>query len=150
MIKTDNESLQITLKKSDIQTLNKINESLNKRFSFKLTKSQVIQYLINNFEPSNKPIQKESKKPLTKPIEQTNQKQTEKTESKPIIIDSVITDYQRKTNALKKRLNLSNPKMSKALGINEGNLKHYLYGQRTPKGKNAEILQEFFEKYGIK
>ncbi len=140
MIKKDNESLQITLKKSDIQTLNKINESLNKRFNFKLTKSQTIQYLINNFEPSNKPIKKESKRP----IKTANQEET-----KPILNDSIITDYQRKTNALKKRLNLPNPKLSQTLGISEGNLKHYLYGQRTPKGKNADILREFFKKYGI-
>lgn len=145
MISKDNRTLQITIKKSDLEKLKSINEILNKRFNLDFSKSQTIQFLINNFNDK-----KTTKEPTIKTAQIiTNKKDCPNDETKADFLTNDLNETKRKTNALKNKIKLSNPKLAKELGINEGNLKHYLYGQRTPTGKNAEILADYYKKYGI-
>lgn len=140
--------LNLTLDNESLNKLEKIKHLLSKQINFELSKSQVIQYLINNFKTETKPIQKESKKPIKTANQEIKKEPLNVKPINPYLADS-LKESQRKINELKNILNLSIPKMSQALNISVGNLKHYLYGQRTPQGENADILREFYEKYGI-
>lgn len=153
MINKDNESLQITLKKSDIQKLKLINTALNSKFNLELSKSQVIQHLIKSFEIEIKPNQKIDIKPIkttqkepniktAHTIQESNQQRKEQS-------DKLKIESKRKLTELKTLLNLSIKDFSELLNIKFETMRDYLKGRRTPTGENEKIINKYYQKYGI-
>ena len=150
MINKDNKNLQITIKLSDYQKLKIINTYLNNHFNLELTKSQVIQFLINDFQIDNKeltPKAKASKKPNVK-NDLTYNAQISNQERKAQA-DTIRADYKTKLNELKIKLNLTQRELSELLNINFETLKEYFKGKRAPNENNKKIIDDALQKYGI-
>lgn len=134
--KSLNVNLQITLLKEDAEKLASILKELSASLGFEITKSQAITYLIRNY--------KTPKKAENSPKATPTPKKTETTANAPI-----INDYQRRILELKNKLGKSYKELAEMLNIPFSNLKKYGIGKYTPKGINAEILNDAFKKYGI-
>ena len=152
MINKDNESIQITLKKSDFQKLKLINTFFNSKFQIELTKSQVIQRLINEFKIDNltskTPTKTETniKEPAPKSANYNAQLSNQERKEQA---DKLKAESKRKLAELRTLLNLPIKDLAELLNINFETLRDYLKGRRLPTGTNEQIINSYYEKYGI-
>ena len=157
MINKDNVNIQITLKKSDITKLNLINSYLNNNLSVELTKSQTIQFLINNFDLSKKPNQKPKtelikpkdtvkKTDALRPTPQTKLNNLNLTKEQ---IDTLKEQMSAKLHELRTRLQITIKELAEMLNINFETFKDYYKGKRYPTGDNKNKIEICLTKYGI-
>ena len=120
-----NVNLQLTIKKDVYQRLLEIKNELTNLFKIDLSKSDVITYLVNNYQKANT---------LKQPIKAPKQK----------------INYSNQVKALKDKLNVSFSDLSRILGIPQSTLKKYASGTQQPTGENEKILIDAIARYGIK
>lgn len=130
--KTKNVLIQITLNKSDKESLEIIQAELSKNLGINFNKSQTIAYLIKSYHNNDLEL---------------NQKH--KIADDELKHKKDIKNYQVMTNLLKDKLEYSYPQLSEFLGINASTLKKYCGGKQAPTGNNKAILDKAFRKYGI-
>lgn len=122
--KTKNNNLQVTIKKESLNKLIEIQKELTAIFNIELSKSQVIEYLINKYEPQKNIIKAEIKK-----------------------------DSNTKTSAqiiaLKTKLNVSWPRLAEIVNIPETTIKKYKQGKQAPNEKNKQLLEKALKQYKI-
>lgn len=123
--KNKNILIQITLSKANSEKLESIANYLNDFFNMQLTKSQVINYLINNYKVAES---KQNKKIQAK---ESNQ------------------DLRAKLLLLRQQYNLSYPTISELSNIPVSTLKKYGLGQQEPKGENLTKLIKLFNDYKL-
>lgn len=128
MINKDTKKLiQISLKISEYERLIEIKSQLSNKLKIDLSKSEIIAFLINNYDAE----------------ESTKQKPTNKAKKNGI-------NYQAEINLLKDKAKMSFTELSIMLDIPISTLKRYAYGQQTPSKTNEQKLLNAFKRYGIR
>lgn len=128
MINKDTKKLiQISLKISEYERLIEIKSQLSNKLKIDLSKSEIIAFLINNYDTE----------------ESNGQKPTNKAKKNGI-------NYQAEINLLKDKSQMSFTELSKMLDIPISTLKKYAYGQQTPSKANEQKLLNAFKRYGIR
>lgn len=137
-------NIQLTINEETLKTLESVKNTLSKRFKMELTKSQIIEYLINDFKES-KPKTTPNIKSVEKPIK--TPKLTEKTDNLVFIDKSFLKD-----NLLilrDQKLKTTTRQLAESLNINYETMKHYFKGDRNATGENAEKILKSFKENGI-
>lgn len=126
MINKDTKKLlQISLKISEYERLIEIKSQLSNKLKIDLSKSEIIAYLINNYDAD------------------TQQKAVNKAKKNGI-------NYQAQINLLKDKAKASFTDLALMLDIPQSTLKKYAYGQQTPSKTNEQKLLNAFKRYGIR
>ena len=148
MINKEKVNLQLTINKEDLKRLEEITKALKDRFKMDLSKSQTIQFLINEFKLENEEIRPINTIPNIKPPKPIFKDSNNK-EIKPYNLQDQREESKRKLNQLKTKLNITSRELCDRLSINYESFKSYTQGKRLPTGENAEKIQKMYEKYGI-
>lgn len=127
MINKDTKKLlQISLKISEYERLIEIKSQLSNKLKIDLSKSEIIAYLINNYDANT-----------------TESKRVNRTKKDGI-------NYQAQINLLKDKSKASFTELGEMLEIPASTLKKYAYGQQTPNKENEQKLLNAFKRYGIR
>ena len=126
--KSKNINLQLTINKKAYKRLLKIQADINEKNGFEISKSQLIEYLINKYE--------------LKGLTETNNNRENAERDRE--------EYMIKIKALKDALNISYSRLVKMLNIPIACLKNYGTGKQTPNEKNKIIIDNALKKYNIK
>lgn len=126
--KSKNINLQLTINKKTYERLLKIQADINEKNGFEISKSQLIEYLINKYE--------------LKGLTETNSNRENAERDRE--------EYMIKIKALKNALNISYSRLVNMLNIPIACLKNYGTGKQTPNEKNKIIIDNALKKYNIK
>ena len=127
--KDKNVNLQLTINKKTYNKLLQIQAEINELVGIELSKSQVIDYIINKYE--------------TKQAMANNSKMVKRYENER-------ESYKQKVIALKDNLNVSYKRLSQLIDVSINNLKYYGTGKQTPSDKNKIKIDNALKHYGIK
>lgn len=125
--KSKNVNLQLTISKDAYKQLLKIKEDIKSKTAFNLSKSQLIEFLINKYNG-----------------------ETPTMNSDQINKDKARNETKELIETIKKSLNISYPKIAELSGIPLTTLKRYAYGEQEPSESNRQKLEELIKKYDIK
>ena len=126
--KNKSKIIAISLSNEDSNKLESITEDLSQKLGLKLTKSQAIVIMMNNY----------GKMPQSQAEEQP--KRTKKK----------VINYQAQILALKDKLGMSFRVLGDTIGINESTLKKYASGKQQPKAENEQRIIDAMKRYNIK
>ena len=126
--KSKNANLQLTINKKAYERLLNIQADINNKNGFELSKSQVIEYLINKYQLNG--------------LTETNANRENAERDREI--------YMKKIRALKDALNISYSKISEMLNIPIACVKNYGIGKQTPNEHNKIVIDNALKHYGIK
>lgn len=123
-----NNNLQITISKKAYNRFLELKEEIKNKLGFELTKSQIIEYLIFNYNKTS--------------LTETNLNREHAERDRE--------EYKNKLLALKDALNISYARISEMLNIPIACVKNYGTGKQTPNDKNKIIIDNALKKYNIK
>ena len=126
--KSKNVNLQLTINKKTYDRLLKIQADINDKNGFELTKSQLIEYLINKYQLNG--------------LTETN--------ANRLNAERDREEYMKKLIALKTSLNISYKRISELLHIPIACVKNYGTGKQTPNEHNKIVIDNALKHYGIK
>ena len=126
--KNKSKIIAISLSNEDSNKLESITEDLSQKLGLKLTKSQAIVIMMNNYGKMPQSQAEEQPKP---------------TKKKAI-------NYQAQILALKDKLGMSFRVLGDTIGINESTLKKYASGKQQPKAENEQKIIDAMKRYNIK
>ena len=121
-------NLQLTINKRPYDRLLKIQADINDKNGFELTKSQLIEYLINKYQLNG--------------LTETN--------ANRLNAERDREEYMKKLIALKTSLNISYKRISELLNIPIACVKNYGVGKQTPNEHNKIVIDNALKHYGIK
>ena len=126
--KNKNVNLQLTINKKTYERFLKIKADINEKNGFELTKSQIIEYLINKYQ-------------LNGLTETNNNRENAERDRE---------QYMKKIRALKESLNISYKRVSEILNIPIACVKNYGTGKQTPNEHNKIVIDNALKHYNIK
>lgn len=126
--KKKNVNLQLTINKKAFERFINIQTDISEKTGLDLSKSQVIEYLINNYK-------------LNGLTETNNNRENAERDRE---------EYMKKIIALKTSLNMSYKRLGEILNIPIACMKNYGTGKQTPNEKNKIKIDEMLKKYNIK
>ena len=121
--------IAISLKNDDLSKLEIITADLSQKIGLKLTKSQTIALLINNYGQESTKKAKEQPQPRT-------------------LKNNV--NYGAQIRALKDKLHASFTELAQMLDIPASTLKKYASDTQQPKAENEQKILNALKRYGIK